>query len=408
MDKDVIHCRWLVECIQENQIASLNPAVMIYTSAATRQFFKTKMDQYLDDYTADATLETIKTSLARAASRHTDTVQQFNALSILSIHSKYSNEMSSVSRLSFMKPVCAVYCSLSGSTDTVHLDSMFVRMQLFGAKLIRPNETRQPYHIPISHVICDSLPKSTEDFNALRIQLAQYSSFMAKPDVICVTPDWIEKCMTSMRMVEPILNINCCKSSILANMLQRFLPSQPSQSQPRPSQPVRPQTSKVIDITTPQKKPPSSKSQADVHDKVIQLVTPAKQAKTKRKRVTTDGSPLQQKKKPKNIKPDSPKVETPPKQARRKQPKSPIHKTPDKPSRNLTASSPIDLITPSPAPKPRKTICLGPASPCPSPDLFATPKAPSRVRFTSPPPVTPSPKPRKTIVLQEFASPELF
>lgn len=59
-DKDVIHYSWLAACVQEKHLVPLHPRFMIYTSKATLELFKEKIDKYQDSFFETATIDSLK------------------------------------------------------------------------------------------------------------------------------------------------------------------------------------------------------------------------------------------------------------------------------------------------------------------------------------------------------------
>jgi len=59
-DVDIIHYKWLSDCVQKEALISLEPRYMIYTKPETKAVFLHDIDKYGDSYTADTSVSLLR------------------------------------------------------------------------------------------------------------------------------------------------------------------------------------------------------------------------------------------------------------------------------------------------------------------------------------------------------------
>ncbi len=67
---DVVHYKWLLECVQKESLVALEPRLMIYAKPETQAVFENDIDKFGDSYTHDTTVP-----LLREVFQHMDKVK---------------------------------------------------------------------------------------------------------------------------------------------------------------------------------------------------------------------------------------------------------------------------------------------------------------------------------------------
>ncbi|CAG8445348.1 10309_t:CDS:10 [Ambispora leptoticha] len=118
---DIIHPKWITDCIEAGRVISLSPKYMVFTTEATEIKFRQSMDEWGDSYIEEVTIEDIKEILNRMPSRELSTTdrQQYQLLAKLQSCFQEASLKNLLSYNSFLG--CLIYLDVPSSSTSLPL-----------------------------------------------------------------------------------------------------------------------------------------------------------------------------------------------------------------------------------------------------------------------------------------------
>ncbi|CAG8588571.1 7421_t:CDS:10 [Ambispora gerdemannii] len=115
---DIIHPRWITDCIEAGRVIPLNPKYMVFTTESTEIKFRQSMDEWGDSYVEEVTTEDIKEILDRMPSRELSTADRQRHQLLAKMQACFQ-EISLENLLSYNSFLgCLVYLDVSSSSSS--------------------------------------------------------------------------------------------------------------------------------------------------------------------------------------------------------------------------------------------------------------------------------------------------
>lgn len=176
-DKDIVHYKYIIDCIREGQLASLHRSYMIYTSNTTQAYFKQCIDQYGDAFTIDATPDSVK-DISVDLFVNIELIEKFNK--------KYSIKIGST----FFRGIIVYFDRFQKIGDAMSEDdSSILKLMEMYIKLYCGDVTLDP--TKSTHIIVDS--KNKKRWKTLFNDLS--------PQGCIVSYEWIHECCNKRSLV---------------------------------------------------------------------------------------------------------------------------------------------------------------------------------------------------------------
>jgi DNA ligase-4 len=200
-DKDIIHCSWLVDCINERSLVSLHPRYMIYTSKVTNEKFKQEMDKYLDCYSESSTRGSLQKSFEKVLEIEGKNIIPLTLSQIAVVNEKYDIVEAIATKHTFLRTVYALLVDC----DSAELCAQYI--SLYGGKVLTGTKLSDSELKSITHVIYPDHVDDVQEEQVLRTVKRKKDPQLdrllkLKPQVKKVKIKWVRLCAKQKKMVE--------------------------------------------------------------------------------------------------------------------------------------------------------------------------------------------------------------